>query len=63
MIEIIQKMNSKIRIYVSLLFFIIVFYQLQQTTIISNEILVFIFIIAPIGIYTFVKYIFNKKVL
>lgn len=50
------------KVYLSLIFCFIVLYQLKDTAIFEDKItIITIFVIVPIAIYLFVKYLFYKK--
>ena len=56
----INKCPTKIRVYLSSIFLLILMYQIKDANIITNELVMYLFVLAPIAIYYFVTLIFNK---
>jgi hypothetical protein len=56
----INKYPTKIRVYLSTIFMLFLMYQIKDTNIITSEIAIYLYVLAPIIIYYFVTLIFNN---
>lgn len=57
-----MKELLNLKVFLSLIFFLVIFYILKDTPIFQDKsTLIFLFVVAPILIYLFVKYLFYKK--
>lgn len=57
-----MKQLLNIKLFLSLVFCVVMFYQFKDTVIFQDKFMVLtLFLVAPLLIYLFVKYLFYKK--